>query len=124
MDYKCVDCGANAEIYDDNGAPFCVLCLNVRGRKSRMPDAAIRDRAQNAREEFNLALKDLTAAYELLQDLDPGHPGGTASLRNANARFAKAREAYGEALNALICNGRISVNAPRKSPQDPSSLAV
>src|SRR5215469_14608643 len=124
MAYTCVDCGANAEIYDDNGAPFCLLCLNVRDRKSSMQDAAIRDMLQSTREEYNRALKDLTAANALLGDLDPGRPDGTASLRKANARFAKAREAYGEALNALICNGRRPVNAPRKSPPNPSSLTV
>ena len=119
MAYKCVDCGANAEIYDDNGAPFCLLCLNVRDLKSRMQNTAIRDRVQSTREEYNRALKDLTAAHALLGDLDPGHPDGTASLRKANARFAKAREAYEEALNALICNRRRSVNALCKSPQNP-----
>jgi DNA-directed RNA polymerase subunit RPC12/RpoP len=124
MVYKCVDCGANAEIYDDNECPFCLLCLNVRDRKSRMQDAAIRDRVQSTREEYNRALKDLRAAHALLGDLDPGHPDGTASLRKANARITKAREAYEEALNALICNSRRSVNAPRKSPQKPSSLTV
>ena len=119
MAYKCVDCGANAEIYDDNCVPFCLLCLNVRDRKSRTQDAAILDMVQSTREEYNLALKDLDAAQALLGDLDSGHPDGTVSLRKANVRFAKAREAYQGALNALICNGRRSVNAPRKSPKTP-----
>src|SRR5215831_3099457 len=119
MAYKCADCGANAEIYDDDGAPFCLLCLNVRDRKSRMQDAAIRDMAQRTREEYNLALKDLEAAHQLLGDLDPGFPDGTASIRKANARFAKAKDAYREALNALISNSRRLVKAPRKSPQKP-----
>src|SRR5215467_3293552 len=76
MAYKCVDCGANAEIYDDDGAPFCLPCLNVRDRKSRMQDAAIRDMVQSTREEYNLALTDLKTAHALLGDLDPGHPDG------------------------------------------------
>ena len=67
MAYNCVDCGANAEIYDDHGAPFCLLCLNVRDRKSRVQYAAIGDRTQSAR-ECNLALKDLEAAHELPGD--------------------------------------------------------
>jgi hypothetical protein len=66
--YNCVDCGANAEIYDDNGAPFCLLCLIVRDRKSRMRNAAIGDKAQSAREQYNQALKYLKAAHELLED--------------------------------------------------------
>jgi hypothetical protein len=41
----------HAEVYDDNGAPFCLLCLNVRDRKSRVQYAAIGDRTQSAREE-------------------------------------------------------------------------
>ena len=68
MAYNCVDCGANAEIHDDNGAPFCLLRLNVRDRKSRVQYAAIGDRTQSAREEYNLALKDLEAAHELPRD--------------------------------------------------------
>jgi hypothetical protein len=58
----------HAEIYDDGGAPFCLLCLTVRYPKSRMHDAAIGDKAQSVREEYHQVLNDLKAAHELHED--------------------------------------------------------
>jgi len=100
MAAECVDRGANTKIYDENGAPFCLLSLNVRDRKSRMQDAAIRDSVQSAQEEYNLSLKDLSLkapkAAHALGNLDSGRPDGTATVRKANVRFAKAKDEYQE----------------------------
>jgi outer membrane protein TolC len=105
MAHRCADCGADAEIFDDE-IPLCLLCSDVRDAKAKIHETEFLDKAQNAREEYRSAIAGLRTARELLGDLDLGHPDGTASLKHARARFSQAKDAYREATNALIERAR------------------
>ncbi|HEY7337139.1 MAG TPA: hypothetical protein VH639_19760 [Bryobacteraceae bacterium] len=105
MAHRCSDCGADAEIFDDN-TPLCLLCSDVRDAKATIQETEFLDKVQNAREEYRSAVAGLRDARELLADLDLGHPDGAASLKCARARFSQAKDAYQEATNALIERAR------------------
>jgi hypothetical protein len=111
MDEKCVDCGADAEIYD-HGTPLCLLCTNVRDARATVSDQNVFEAVREARHGYRLAMDALRKSLDLMRDVDPGNPDGHLSLSQAKDRLSHAKTIYEQAVGRLVERSR---HAARKN---------
>ncbi len=105
MTDRCANCGLPAQL-QEGSVPLCYLCAEAREAIAIVTAQSVYDTVSKTREGYRLALQDLKDATALLRDIGASHPDGVLSLQQANARFAKARDAYEEAVSALLARAR------------------